>query len=199
MVQVKKKDVGEAILNSAFQLFLSKGYSDTTLSEISRLSGVTVSNIYNYFDSKLEILAALYGPWFDDQLTELFGRIAAQSEPRQQLKTLIKGLIQEIPEKDDGFAHLWLEAISSRRPDEIYSREMLLNLESRVSEVLQGIIPAELGDTFTEQNRLTHLLFMAFDGFAINYHVAGKSKRADAIAEMLTDSIFAAQGEIAAD
>ena len=87
MVQVKKVDVRDAILASAFQLFLAHGYTRTTLSDISRHSGVTVSNIYNYFDSKLRILAAIYEPWFDEQLTDLFVRVGGKKTPREKRYT----------------------------------------------------------------------------------------------------------------
>jgi AcrR family transcriptional regulator len=191
MVQVKKADVREAILEGAFDLFLTHGYTHTTLSEISRKSGVTVSNIYNYFDSKLSILAAIYGPWFDDQLSQLSRRVDTEPTPRRKIKLLILGLVQEIPEKDGGFAHLWLEAIASRQPEDTYSRDMLFEFEERVSDVIRRSLPPQLRQQYTEQNLLSHLLFMAFDGFAINYHASGSSKRASGIAELMTNAIFA--------
>jgi AcrR family transcriptional regulator len=193
MAQVKKLDVRDAILDSAFNLFVAKGYTQSTLSEISRQSSVTMSNIYNYFDSKLDILMAIYYPWFDAQLTQLFKDVGSQKSPRAKFIKLFTGLLQVIPEKDGGFANLWLEAISARRPDEPYSREMLFRLEERVSNLIREILPKGQGTQFTEQNLLSHLIFMAFDGFAINYHNAGSSKRAQAIAELLTDAIFSSE------
>jgi AcrR family transcriptional regulator len=150
VVQVKKADVREAILDSAFNLFFANGYTQTTLSEISKKSGITVSNIYNYFDNKLSILAAIYEPWFDKQLTRLFLRVDAEPTPRLKIKLLIVGLIQEIPSKDGGFSHLWLEAISARQPDDDYSRDMLYEFEKRVSTVIQLALPLNLQKQYTE-------------------------------------------------
>lgn len=190
MVQVKKNDVRDAILGSAYELFLAHGYTQTTLSEISRHSGVTVSNVYNYFDSKLGILAAIYEPWFDEHLAALSERVDRENTPRNKIRRLVIGLIQEIPEKDSGFAHLWLEAISSRRPDDDYSRAMLFKFEDQVAQLIGKILPNDDGEKFTRHNLISHLLFMAFDGFAINFHASGKSQRAGAIADLLTDSIL---------
>jgi AcrR family transcriptional regulator len=190
MVQVKKVNIRDGILEGAFELFLAQGYSDTTLSEIARHANVSVSNIYNYFSSKLEIVSAIYEPWFEQQLEHLFGKVAAEKNSKEKLNILINGFFKDIPEKDDGFANLWLEAISTRRPDVPYSRDMLLTFEEKVSNTLMDILPPEITKRLMNQNLLTHLLFMAFDGFAINYHVAGKSKRAESIARMLTESIF---------
>jgi AcrR family transcriptional regulator len=195
MVQVKKVNIRDAILEGAFELFLAQGYSDTTLSEIARHADVSVSNIYNYFSSKLEIVSAIYEPWFEQQLEHLFGKVAVEKNSKEKLNILINGFFKDIPEKDAGFANLWLEAISTRRPDVPYSRDMLLMFEEKVSNTLMDILPPEITKRLMGQNLLTHLLFMAFDGFAINYHVAGKSKRAESISRMLTESIFKKSSE----
>ena len=195
MVQVKKVNIRDGILEGAFELFLAQGYSDTTLSEIARHANVSVSNIYNYFSSKLEIVSAIYEPWFEQQLEHLFGKVAVEKNSKEKLNILINGFFKDIPEKDDGFANLWLEAISPRRPDVPYSRDMLLTFEEKVSNTLMDILPPEITKRLMGQNLLTHLLFMAFDGFAINYHVAGKSKRAESISRMLTESIFKKSSE----
>ena len=195
MVQVKKVNIRDGILEGAFELFLAQGYSDTTLSEIARHANVSVSNIYNYFSSKLEIVSAIYEPWFEQQLEHLFGKVAVEKNSKEKLNILINGFFKDIPEKDAGFANLWLEAISTRRPDVPYSRDMLLMFEEKVSNTLMDILPPEITKRLMGQNLLTHLLFMAFDGFAINYHVAGKSKRAESISRMLTESIFKKSSE----
>ncbi|MEC7490785.1 MAG: hypothetical protein VYA17_14485 [Pseudomonadota bacterium] len=93
--------------------------------------------------------------------------------------------------RNEHYSFLWMEAISARRSDETYSREMLLRLKDRVSDVIREIFPANHETRFTRQNLLSHLLFVAFDGFTINYHASGKFNRAEAIAELLTTTIFA--------
>ena len=66
MVQVKKKAVRQAILDSAYDLFSERGYHSTTLQEIAELAGVGVSSLYSYFPSKLHLLYAVVEPWQKD-------------------------------------------------------------------------------------------------------------------------------------
>ena len=63
MVQTSQKgDIHRRILQAARGEFLQKGFKDTSMRTISRLSGVTLSNIYNYFRDKDEIFRAVLTP-----------------------------------------------------------------------------------------------------------------------------------------
>ena len=62
MAQVQKEDIRRIILQAARGEFLQKGFKDTSMRTISRLSGVTLSNIYNYFRDKDEIFRAVLTP-----------------------------------------------------------------------------------------------------------------------------------------
>lgn len=53
--------IGEA----ALRLFASKGYESTTISEVAREAGVSKGLIYNYFDSKEDMLKNLVNRIFD--------------------------------------------------------------------------------------------------------------------------------------
>ena len=48
MAQVQKDNIRRIILESARGEFLQKGFKNTSMRTISRLSGITLSNIYNY-------------------------------------------------------------------------------------------------------------------------------------------------------
>ena len=66
MVQTSQKgDIHRRILQAARGEFLQKGFKDTSMRTISRLSGVTLSNIYNYFRDKDEIFRAVLTPLLD--------------------------------------------------------------------------------------------------------------------------------------
>lgn len=60
-----KDDIHRRILQAARGEFLQKGFKDTSMRTISRLSGVTLSNIYNYFRDKDEIFRAVLTPLLD--------------------------------------------------------------------------------------------------------------------------------------
>ncbi|MCX7795222.1 MAG: TetR/AcrR family transcriptional regulator [bacterium] len=47
----------EDILNSALRLFLEKGFSATSIDEITRLAGISKGSFYTYFSSKESLLS----------------------------------------------------------------------------------------------------------------------------------------------
>lgn len=198
MAQTKKAEVRDAIIGSGYRLFTSNGYSDTTLAQIAGAAGVTMSNIYNYFGSKLEILFAVYAPWLDARLDQLAVEVGAIDNPREKLRAVFVGILRNIPAENNCFANNLMQAISTRNASEIYSRKLLLRSEAKVSALLRGAMP-DRAPWRGNDELLSHLLFMAFDGFAINYKLNGRSRRVEAICEMLCDlAMGAADGPSAA-
>ena len=51
-MQIKKEEIENAIIAAAKAEFMDKGYKDASLRSIAKKSGVSLSNIYNYFKSK---------------------------------------------------------------------------------------------------------------------------------------------------
>jgi AcrR family transcriptional regulator len=71
MSQVKKEEIHQAILASAFECFTARGYTGTTIPMIARGAGISPPNVYSYFPSKLHVLYAIYEPWMRARFAEL--------------------------------------------------------------------------------------------------------------------------------
>ena len=190
MAQVKKVEVREAILESAFGLFVSKGYARTTLAEIASGAAVATSNIYVYFGSKLDVLFAIFGPWLHRQLDDLEVRLSQEPDPRRRLRMIFTAIWRDIAEADGGFSHNLMQAISNLGPEEEYSRELLFECEARVSRMIAGCLPPEKASAVDDRHLLAHLAIMAQDGFSINFKLNGPSRRLDAIVEMMCDLLL---------
>lgn len=52
---LKKKQKKESLLNTAFELFLTKGLAKTTISDIVEKAGVAKGTFYLYFKDKYDI------------------------------------------------------------------------------------------------------------------------------------------------
>lgn len=192
MAQVKKEAVHDAILNGAQRQFVRHGYSGTTLSAIAKRADVTTSNIYNYFPSKLAVLYALYEPWLNQRLDALAADAARIGDPHMRLHTILMGVLHDIPSADNCFANNVLQALSTLPMNEPYSRDLLLQSERRVAQMIRDAVGASPGHALDE-DLLAHLLFMAFDGFALHYRIARPSKqRVESIVEMLTSLVLGA-------
>ncbi len=61
-MQIKKDEVENAIIRAAEKEFIEKGYKNASLRSISKKSGVSLSNIYNYFNSKDKLYQHILSP-----------------------------------------------------------------------------------------------------------------------------------------
>ena len=165
------------------------GYTNTTMTAIARSAGVSSANIYVYFESKLEILFALYDPWMRQHLTALEQRALEIKDPEQRLRAIFRGLWLELPALENGYANNLMQALSTASAQDNYSRELLTWAEEKVSNLLAPCLP-EHRRFVIEDSRLTHVLFMAFDGFVMNHRFHGPSRRMDAIVDVMVSLLL---------
>jgi len=63
-----RADRKKAILNAALHVFSEEGYHSASISKVSKAAGVSKGLMYNYFESKVELLQILIGSLFDDEI-----------------------------------------------------------------------------------------------------------------------------------
>lgn len=76
-MQVIKESTRALLLSTARKAFFEKGYEAVSMRELSERSGVSLSNIYNYFRSKEDLLGAVLAPL----LRALDGLLVDHSDP----------------------------------------------------------------------------------------------------------------------
>jgi AcrR family transcriptional regulator len=189
MVQVKKPEARAAILASAYERFSQKGFAATTMTDIAREADMSTGNVYIYFNSKLEILYAIYDPWLRARVKALEIELARIKSPNRRLQRLLGALWRDIPAEDNGFLNNIIQAISSATPAEGYQSTLVRWFEQRIAAIILGALPPRR-QTQLKNARIAHLLIMAFDGFAIQRHLHPRTTAVDeatikAIATML--------------
>ncbi len=189
MVQIKKDDVRARILESARHELERRGYAATTMRGIARRAGTSPSNVYVYFPSKLALLFAIYGPWFKDQIIALEEEASGIRDPRARLRKIVATMWEYFPSADGGFGNTFIEGLAVSGRDDRYSRDLLLWAESKLSDLIVACLPEDRAEKFGD-TALAHILFMAFDGFAVNYVLVGRSRRLDRCIDMMTDLIL---------
>jgi AcrR family transcriptional regulator len=167
VVQVKKKQIRQAILDSAYDLFSERGYHGTTLQDVAELAGVGVSSLYSYFPSKLHLLYAVFEPWYKDAFEQLEKRVRRLKSPRDRLRTLLIGLWRDIPIANIGLTNSLMEALASADPAQEKPVPLLKWTEERLIKMLREAMPAEDSDRI-DYDALSTLFIMAYDGFVIN-------------------------------
>lgn len=188
MPQVKKSDKRDAILASAFDLFARKGYSDTTMVEIAKAANTTAANLYVYFPSKLLILYEIYAPWLRVRLESLQEAVQKFRSPRMRLKRIFTGIWSDIPDADHSFANCLVEALAQAPKNTPKPSDLLVQSESFLSLLITNALP-EARRHLARDQKLAHVVWMAFDGFAINRRL-GDVRDVDAIAELMTDLLL---------
>jgi AcrR family transcriptional regulator len=167
VVQFKKKQVRQAILDSAYDLFSERGYHSTTLQDVAEYAGVGVSSLYSYFPSKLHLLYAVFEPWHKDAFEQLEKRVLRLKLPRERLRAVLLGLWRDIPSANIGLTNSLMEALASADPKQKKPVPLLMWTEERLSKLLNRAL-SENGIGRVDQDALSTLFIMAYDGFVIN-------------------------------
>ncbi|RBI82942.1 TetR/AcrR family transcriptional regulator [Rhodosalinus halophilus] len=189
MVQRKKPEIRAAIIDAADGLFRKNGYAFTTMSAIARQANTSPANIYVYFDSKLDILLAVYEPWLKARIEMLAEHARQFTEAETRLKVVLKAIWHEIPSDDNCFANNLVQALAVVRSQGALPRNLLRWCESQITEVICEALPEERRH-IAEDGHLAHLVFMAYDGFAVHNNLSGPSDRIDDVVELATALIL---------
>ncbi|MGP0088365.1 MAG: TetR/AcrR family transcriptional regulator [Xanthobacteraceae bacterium] len=189
MAQVKKAALREAILAAAYRLFRDQGYNGSTLSEIAAEAGISTANLYSYFRSKLDILYCIYEPWLHERFRRLEKELSAIRDPRKRLRRLIAVLWRDIPAEANGFANNIIQAVSGAEPEEGYDPSLLHMAEGQVSNILRETLPPDRL-AVVDVETLAHLLFMAFDGFAMSVHVNQEASCGDGEIDLICNLVL---------
>lgn len=196
MAQVKKAEVREAILASALRLFRRRGYTPTTTSQIAAGAGVSESNIYVYFRSKLEIFFGIYEPWLRERVGRLETALAGERDRRARLRAMLSLVLRELPSAENGFTNNLTQALSSARRKEGYRPALLRWYEGRIEAMLRTSLPprrvAALGAAGLAD--LSHFLVMAHDGFSLSRHLIPARLCSEQTIELLCDLLLGVRG-----
>jgi AcrR family transcriptional regulator len=77
------------ILQTAATIFADKGYHDTSIRDISRATGISLSGLYYYFRSKEELLFLIQDHCFGTVLQDAQRLLAGENEPDRKLRIFV--------------------------------------------------------------------------------------------------------------
>lgn len=88
------------IVEKAVQLFLQKGFSDTTLDEIAQHANVTRGAIYWHFNDKLDIVNDLIEAENENMVEFLNRLFGAEMPPFRKIREIIEGIVDHFFENE---------------------------------------------------------------------------------------------------
>ncbi|MBV8835512.1 MAG: TetR/AcrR family transcriptional regulator [Alphaproteobacteria bacterium] len=186
MVQVKKKHIQQALLDSAYELFSERGYHQTTLQDIADRAGTGVSSLYSYFPSKLHLLYGVIEPWHRDAFLRLEKRVKGLRTPRAKLRAILLGVWRDMPMENVELANSLMAALASADPAQQKPRPLLRWVEDKLNDMLAEIM-REAGRDI-DYAVLPNLIMMAYDGYVMNRRLNDLrdiDRLADAMCDMM--------------
>ncbi|PLP58986.1 hypothetical protein CYK37_10775 [Mesorhizobium loti] len=173
LARVKNETVRQAILTSAASQIAMTSYMDTTVAKIAKGAGIAPSNVYVYFESKLQIYFTIYTPWFETQVLALERAVARLKTPERKIQRLVSGLLNDIADDKTGYTSALMEGLAIVMPKDKYKPDLLHWAENKIVQIvcdaLEGYTPQD-----PRLRAFAHLLMLTFDGVAMRV----KSQRA---------------------
>jgi AcrR family transcriptional regulator len=138
----------EHILRHAASIFASRGFGASSIREISRSSGVSLSGLYYYFESKQKLLYLIQSNAFTSILHSLEARLEGVRDPQRRLLLFIQNHLEYF------MAHPAEMKVLSHEEDAIEEpfRKELLSIKRRYYSLARGIF-----DELNRDGRAAHL------------------------------------------
>jgi AcrR family transcriptional regulator len=78
------------ICKTSSQLIHKKGFSNTTMRDIARATGMSLGGLYHYFDNKEDLLFKILKNYMDITLSNLEKGLASLSSPKEQITFILQ-------------------------------------------------------------------------------------------------------------
>jgi AcrR family transcriptional regulator len=167
----------QQILRAAFTCFGREGFRDTTMRDICAEAELSSGAVYNYFDSKDDIIRALAEESRGSAAT-LFDRVDRDQPALQVLTALVRALGAFAEEPDDQASgghrvrvRLWSEALREPTVQAVH-RENWSDLAERLADVIrQGQQQGALADHWAPE-ALARVLVAFYQGMVLQKAIA---------------------------
>lgn len=129
------------ILDAADQLFFTKGYHATTISDITKKMGVAQGMLYYYFKSKEEILETLLDRHAASLISEIKNIYSLTNTPSEKIALLVSAALHRANYKDGLLLNMLYDAQNLQLKEELFHQ-----LELALSPWLLKIIEAGIAN-----------------------------------------------------
>jgi len=171
------------ILRTAARVFSDRGFEGASIRDISRASGISLSGLYYYFESKQQLLYLIQKHTFSSVVEQLETRLAGVSAPDTQLRVLIHNHLEYFLEHPVEMKVLSHEDEALEEP---FKKEVAA-IKRRYYEIARGIFEA-LRDSRQARNlnpRVAVLTLFGMMNWVYTWHKAKLDPRAEELAQTI--------------
>ncbi|HKJ31932.1 MAG TPA: TetR/AcrR family transcriptional regulator [Balneolales bacterium] len=177
-----RKSRRDSILNAALRLFAENGYRATSMSQIAENAGVAKGLIYNYFDSKEQLLEQVIQKGFDSCMPEIRQEEFSNSAP----ETIFKDTLYMMKESFKNHPHFW--QLYARLLMQVYENQSLLKRMDQYSRKYYDylgnlLVKLNIPEVQTETFKLAALL----DGILLHYLAVEKYPLDDVVDSIINE------------
>lgn len=136
----------ERIIRTAINLFSEKGYTETTVKEIGRGSGIKAASIYNHFESKKEILECIldeYSEYTRENVLsyEMISEKSKTEDPKKLLQSMFYRYEPENASKYSNILKIILhEHLRNEDIEDFFTKHFIIESENRLDFLLIKLI-----------------------------------------------------------
>lgn len=166
-----KTDKGQqtraAILEAALELFLDRGYEQTTMRAIAQRADVALGNAYYYFHSKEHLIQAFYGRTHAEHLAASEAVLGSERDLKARLLGVMRTKIETIEPYHQFAGKLFKTAADPQSPLNPFSEESHAVRQESIAlfeEVLTGSKTKVPGDLMVD---LPYLLWLSHMGIIL--------------------------------
>lgn len=121
----------QAVLRAAMGAFMMKGYTKTSMQDLTKATGLHPGSIYCAFENKKGLLLAAIGQYHDDRSAQFQQIFTNSNNPLDNLKTYLACIVEECLSCDATQACLLIKALSEvGEQDEDISQLININLNA---------------------------------------------------------------------
>lgn len=184
------------ILKAARELFLAKGFRETTLDEIAHAAEFGKGTLYNYFSSKEELFLGILKQALEEMYEIARTSTTVSGDARQKLRQYARDMIQYVKDNGELLHIVYHELNRGDSPFNISKLRQIIDETQNAWDVLAEPLAEEIRNGTIREGDAKQLV-MLFDGmlrgFCSHQFAAGR-KAADldveATTEMITSIFF---------
>jgi TetR/AcrR family fatty acid metabolism transcriptional regulator len=132
----KTTDKRTVIMDAALSTFVKRGYSETKVAEIASEAGVAEGTLYNYFQSKEDLLLALFDEKWGGIIDEIKKKISRLDDPNKKLKAVFSSVVMMF-KKNRHLAELFMVDV---KQSSIFLTNYTINRIVQFLDLIEGIL-----------------------------------------------------------
>ena len=174
---VKKKSRKDRIMEAALRIFAQKTFQEATISEISKVSGVSEATIYEYFGTKEDLLFAIPEKITNDTLAESQLVLTFMKDVESRMRAILLSYIQLYQNNPHYSALVLLQLMSNKRFRQTAAHELIRRSAHGLLDCIRDGIADGTFRKDADAYLVRSMLMGTIEHLFIHWHMQGMPKR----------------------